>query len=926
MLINPKSTMKHLNILCLTGFLVSFAALAQQTIVRGSVNNLTSNQPLHGVHVEFEESLLSTDTDTEGVFEFSSNIPIGEHILKLTKPGYLLARYPIVVYEGQTLDIQDMVMSVDPSNDDLFTITLTDDELNDDNSGVDNISGLLGSSKDIFQRTAAFEFSTSFFNVRGLNSENGILLMNGIDMNKLSNGRPQWSNWGGLNDVLRNQELTSGLAASSYNFGGVLGSTNINLRASEYQSGRRITYSSSNRSYTNRLLATYASGLVKGGWSYVFSLGRRWGNEGYQDGTFYDANSFFGAVEKRINKNHSLNFTAFYTPNRRGKSSPNSQEVYDLKNIKYNEYWGYQDGRKRNSRVKRISEPVVMLNHYWNISDRSKLNTNIAYQFGELGNSRLDYAGGANPSPAYYQDLPSYFLANSGGPDLAGAYEAYQNFTSEGQLDWNQMYDANITNNTNGDPAAYVWYEDRNDDTQLTLNTIFKSERSDHLVLNAAVHYKRLQSHNFAEILDMLGSTTGYLNIDSFDQIQLNLKNPNQIVGQGDIFKYNYNLEAKILGGFAQAQFTYNKVDFFIAASITKTDYQREGFYQHEIYVDNSYGKGPKVNFTGIGTKGGLTYKFSGKHLFTANAGYLSKAPTLRNTFSNSRENHAIIGAVSKIDITDEKTTSLDVNYRYRSSTLKARLTGYYSLIKDANEISFFYADGLSGVFGESAFVQEILQGVDKKQLGLEFGIEAQVTPTIALKGALSMGQFTYNNNPNLVLTSSSFPNGLNYEEANLKNYKIAGGPQRAASIGFEYRDPKYWWFGTTANFFSNAYLDISSLTRTKNFYLETDGFPFPDYDPTLARALLTQEKFDSYMVINAVGGKSWRIGKKYLGLFVSLNNLLDIEYKTGGFEQGRNANYRSLKTDVNQPIRRFGPKYWYGRGATYFMNLSLRF
>ena len=359
--------MKPLTVLCLTGFLVSFAALAQQTIVEGSVKKLTSNQPLQGVHVVFEASLLSTDTDTEGVFQFSTNIPIGEHILRLTKPGFLLARYPIVVHEGQTLNIQDMVLSVDPSNDDLFTITLTDDELNDDSSGVDNISGLLGSSKDVFQRTAAFEFSASFFNVRGLSSENGTLLMNGIDMNKLSNGRPQWSNWGGLNDVLRNQELTSGLAASSYNFGGVLGSTNINLRASEYQSGRRITYSSSNRSYTNRLMATYASGVVKGEWSYVFSLGRRWGNGGYQDGTFYDANSFFGAVEKRINKNHSLNFTAFYTPNRRGKSSPNSQEVYDLKNIKYNEYWGYQDGRKRNSRVKRISEPVVMLNHYWKI-------------------------------------------------------------------------------------------------------------------------------------------------------------------------------------------------------------------------------------------------------------------------------------------------------------------------------------------------------------------------------------------------------------------------------------------------------------------------------------------------------------------------------------------------------------------------------
>ena len=30
------------------------------------------------------------------------------------------------------------------------------------------------------------------------------------------------------------------------------------------------------------------------------------------------------------------------------KVSPNTQEVYDLKGTKYNEYWGYQDGEKRN--------------------------------------------------------------------------------------------------------------------------------------------------------------------------------------------------------------------------------------------------------------------------------------------------------------------------------------------------------------------------------------------------------------------------------------------------------------------------------------------------------------------------------------------------------------------------------------------------
>jgi hypothetical protein len=153
-------------------------------------------------------------------------------------------------------------------------------------------------------------------------------------------------------------------------------------------------------------------------------LGRRWGNEGYQDGTFYGANSFFAAVEKKLNDKHSLNITGFYTPNRRGKSSPNTQEIYDLKDITYNEYWGYQEGQKRNSRVKRIAEPVFMLSHYWNFNTKTRLNSTIAYQFGALGNSRLDYAGGANPSPAYYQTLPSFFLADRDGPDLAGAYEA----------------------------------------------------------------------------------------------------------------------------------------------------------------------------------------------------------------------------------------------------------------------------------------------------------------------------------------------------------------------------------------------------------------------------------------------------------------------------------------------------------------------
>jgi hypothetical protein len=904
----------------------TISGFAQQTIVQGVVKDSQTLQPMSEVKVEIEGSILSTTTNQQGEFSFSADVPDGNQTLILTKTNYLNLYYPIVITSGELVNMGELFLELDNENDELFTITLSDDELNDDTSGADNISGLLSASQDIFQRAAAFEFSPSFFRLRGLNTDNGTVLMNGIEMNKIFDGRPQWSNWGGMNDVLRSQELSNGLAPSPYNFGGLLGSTNINLRASNYRSGGRITYSSSNRSYTNRLMATYASGMLDGGWAYAFTLGRRWGDEGFQDGTFYDANSFFVSVEKKLNDKHSLNLVGFYTPNRRGKSSPNTQEVFDLKGITYNEYWGWHDGKKRNSRIRRIAEPVIMLNHYWDISDKTSVNTNVAYQFGELGNSRLDYAGGANPSPAYYQGLPSYFLADDDGPDFSGAYIAQQSFQNGGQVDWDRIYDSNLTNNINGDYAAYVLYEDRSDDKQFTANTILESSVNENLTLNAAINYKRLKSRNFAEIIDMLGSNTGYLNVDSFDQVQFDLQNPDLAVGEGDIFRYNYNIEANVLSGFAQAQFKYNKVDFFLAGSYTATEYQREGLYQTETYANNSFGKGRKLSFGGIGAKGGFTYKFSGKHIFNINAGYITKAPSIRNTYTNSRENHAIVGDITGIDITEEKITSFDVNYIFRSSTVKARLTGYYTQMQDANEISFYFADGISGVDQGTAFVQEILQGIDKSHMGIEFGMEAQVTPTIKLTGVASIGQFTYDNNPNLVLTSSDFVEGLNFGESNLKDYRIAAGPQQAASIGFEYRDPNYWWFGTTANFFSNTYIDVSPLTRTQNFYLDTDGLPFNNYEPELARELLRQERFDDYMVINAIGGKSWKIGDKYISLFVSLNNIFDQKFKSGGFEQGRSANYQSLQEDSQNPKRVFGPKYWYGRGPTYFLNLNYRF
>jgi hypothetical protein len=181
----------------------TISGFAQQTTVQGVVKDSQTLEPMSEVMVEIEGSILSTMTNQQGEFSFSADVPDGNQTLILTKTNYLNLYYPIVITSGELVNIGELFLELDNENDELFTITLSDDELNDDTSGADNISGLLSASQDIFQRAAAFEFSPSFFRLRGLNTDNGTVLMNGIEMNKIFDGRPQWSNWGGMNDVLR---------------------------------------------------------------------------------------------------------------------------------------------------------------------------------------------------------------------------------------------------------------------------------------------------------------------------------------------------------------------------------------------------------------------------------------------------------------------------------------------------------------------------------------------------------------------------------------------------------------------------------------------------------------------------------------------------------------------------------------------------
>ncbi|WP_339655438.1 carboxypeptidase-like regulatory domain-containing protein, partial [uncultured Salegentibacter sp.] len=314
------------------------ASRAQEISLKGKLVDAQTYKELSGAKLLIEGSVFKTISDENGDFIFTSEeLPPGEQILKITLPDYKELRIPIIIETNTSKDLGLFLMQptlADYANQ-ISTISLSDAELDEDEAQIDNLSGLLQASRDVFLNAAAFDFSQTFFRPRGLDSEHGKVLINGIEMNKIYTGRPQWSNWGGLNDVQRNQVFSMGLSPSEVSFGGLAGTTNIIMRASQYAKGGKASIAAANRSYTGRLMASYSSGALENGWAYSISASRRFAKEAYVDGTLYDANGFFIAVERTFNEKHSLNFTGFYTPNIRGKSSPNTAEVFELKGRKY---------------------------------------------------------------------------------------------------------------------------------------------------------------------------------------------------------------------------------------------------------------------------------------------------------------------------------------------------------------------------------------------------------------------------------------------------------------------------------------------------------------------------------------------------------------------------------------------------------------
>jgi len=910
-----------------------FFAFSQTASLKGTLVDLDSNVTVSRAAVSLAGAqTFETTSDENGVFQFK-DIPYGNYELKIQKEGYDAVTQAVKADEKEK-NIGLIVLSKSDENasrfvqDNIPVVTFTESDIDDRSS--QNVSGVLSASRDAFISASSFNWGAARFRIRGYEGENFTTLMNGAPMNDLVTGQTFWGAWSGLNDVLRNRENSSGLAASTFAFGGIGGSNDLDTRAARQRKQLSASYAASNRNYSNRLMTTWGSGLLKNNWAVSLSFSKRWAKKNYIPGTWFDGYSYFASVEKLIGFKHSLSLTTFGTPTRSGRSTPSVQEMNDLAGTNYyNPGWGFQNGKKRNAIVGKNYQPAFVLNHEWKINRQSSLESAVSYLFGKNSVTGLDWYNAPDPRPDYYRNLPSLIEDSTLRQEAA---ELLSSSEQARQIDWDNLYNVNyhnvetVADGIEGDSATgkrslYIVQNRVINNQKLAVNAVYNNSFTEHLLFTAGASYQRQTSNYYTEVNDLLGGDF-FVDFNQFAEqdfpdsdtaAQNDLNRPNRLVREGEQYGYDYILTNCKTTAWAQTQFRYNHIDFFLAAELSTLRYWREGNTRVGLFPYNSYGVGEKQHFVNYFLKGGLTYKINGRNYLFANGAYLTRAPLAQDALVSPRTRDQYAPSLD-----DTKIFSAEGGYYLRSPKVKGRLTGFFTQFNDQIQTYNFYHEDFR------TQINYTLTHVDTRHMGIEFAVDARLWQGLSATAVASIGQYYYTSRPHAIITADNSAEVLQSETIYAKNFFVAGSPQKAYSLGLSYRGKKFWFANISWNVYDDIYIGFNPARRTSQ---AVDLVPENSQE---WKDIISQEEanpdFKNKFTLDLSGGKSFKLNKErvrgynfFLVLNAGVNNLLNNRNMiVGGFEQ--------LRFDfVEKNPDKFASKYFYNYGTTFFVSLTLR-
>ncbi len=612
-------------------------------------------------------------------------------------------------------------------------------------------------------------YGDSRINLRGFESANIAVMVNGVPVNDMEWGGVYWSNWAGLSDVTRSMQVQRGLGASKIASPSVGGSINIVTKSTDAKRGGTIYYGLGNDGYLKQGVS-FSTGLNESGWAATF-LGSKTTGNGYIQGTEFEAYTYFLNISKVLD-NHTFSFTGFGAPQWHNQRNYNnyltiSEWQKQPLGYKYNPAFGYDmNGQTKTSNHNVYHKPQLSLNHYWTIDDISSLSTVL---YVSIGNGS-GYSGQGYTS----DDRSAWYGASSGVPNN-------QFRRADGAFDYGAIYALNQDpENFNG--SKMVMSESVNQHRWAGLLSTY-TRQINKVEFSGGVDLRYYKGIHTNVINDMYGGSffidqTSRPNMASTDWKTRKL-------GLGDIVYRDYDGYVVSEGLFGQAEYTEGPLNAFVSGSLSNTTYWR----YDRFYYDPANARSETANYLGYTLKGGANYNLDEHHNVFANIGYISRAPF----FSGGVFLQSATSNITNPNSVNEKSFSFELGYGYRSRYLTANVNVYRTSWLDKTM-----------VISQDASSYEALvlnmEGVNALHQGVEVDLVSEPIKNLEITGMLSIGDWRWTNNASGYLYTRQgqpvdrFGNEVplmseqHYRmKVNLKGIRVGNSAQTTAALGANY-------------------------------------------------------------------------------------------------------------------------------------------
>ncbi len=818
--------MKNFKNLLFVAVLFISASVLGQAKITGEVVDET-NQPLPGASIVVKGTTNGTSTDFDGKFTLQTEANSGTIVISF-------------------IGFQSKEVSFSSSNGKLGTIQLQEDDSLDEiiltatsfaidrktpvavstlksadierKLGSQEFPEVLKSTPGVYATKSGGGFGDGRINLRGFNSENVAVMINGVPVNDMENGRVFWSNWAGLSDVTSAMQVQRGLGASKVAVPSIGGTINILSKTSDVQKGGNIIASTGNDGY-QKYGFTLSTGLMDNGLAATVSFAKIEG-EGYIDGTQFKGFNYFVNLSKEINDNHKLSFTSFGAPQRHGQRQ-NRSTIDAYRNSesgnRFNPDWGYKNGQVTHIEDNFYHKSQTSLNHYWTMSDVTSLSTAVYASFG---------TGGGGGTAGTNRDLFSVRLGGSDQP-----------------VDLDNIVEINRANGALGSEA--ILRASRNDHEWYGLLSTLKTKISDNLDLIAGLDLRTYTGKHFREVTDLLGGQ--YYFDDN------NVNNPNAALSVGDKMGYNNDGQVGWCGFFGQLEYGTDNFNAFVSTSVQKTSYQRIEYFLYDISTEagRDLATSDKINLNGYSIKGGANFKLDDVQNVFANIGYFER-PAIFTAVFNGYNNTKV-----NADAENEKVFSMELGYGLRGEKFAANVNLYRTQWNDRT----FTRNIRATEPGAEDYTANLL-GVNALHQGVEFDFTYKYSNKLNFTGMLSLGDWKWDNDLDDVPVFDENQNEVDRISLPIQGLRVSDAAQTTAALGMLYK----FWDKTSItldyNYFADLYARIDVLNYANASTRPTDSWKAPNYS-----------------TMDASLRHGFKVGDFDTTLTVRVNNLLDTDY-----------------------------------------------